>query len=131
MTTEDTQAVARKQAELNIGASPALAVDGMAGPRTLPTVFKIGLAQDVPLAAYTTKSSGGPVSSDDRQKQLRFCHLGGPLDRTVPGGLLPRLTDGRDAGRRAGCVWGRATGQDEAERDHAGGTGVGAVCGAR
>ena len=57
MTAEDTQAVARKQAELNVDASPALAVDGMAGPRTLPTVFKVGLAQDVPLTDYTTKAA--------------------------------------------------------------------------
>lgn len=57
MTAEDTQAVARKQAELNVDASPALAVDGMAGPRTLPTVFKVGIAQDVPLTDYTTKAA--------------------------------------------------------------------------
>jgi hypothetical protein len=53
MAEEDVQAVARRQQQLNEdGAHPALKIDGMAGPRTLPTVFKFGMSQDDELGEY-------------------------------------------------------------------------------
>jgi len=57
ITEVDVQAVAKKQTELNVNARPALKVDGMAGPRTLPSIFKIGLAKDDTLSSYTTESA--------------------------------------------------------------------------
>ncbi len=56
MSDLDVQAVARRQAELNVGATPPLKIDGMAGPRTLPTIFKIGLAKDANVSGYTAKA---------------------------------------------------------------------------
>jgi hypothetical protein len=56
MSDLDVQAVARRQAELNVNASPPLKIDGMAGPRTLPTIFKIGLAKDANVSSYTAKA---------------------------------------------------------------------------
>jgi hypothetical protein len=53
MSAEDVQAVARKQQELNVDASPPLKIDGMAGPRTLPSIFKFGLREDDEVSDYT------------------------------------------------------------------------------
>jgi hypothetical protein len=57
ITAVDVQAVAKRQARLNLTETPALKVDGMAGPRTLPSVFKIGLAKDDPLATFTAEAA--------------------------------------------------------------------------
>jgi hypothetical protein len=57
MAAVDVQAVAKRQQEMNdAGEKPTLKVDGMAGPRTLPAIFKIGLAQDDSLNSYTEKA---------------------------------------------------------------------------
>ncbi len=56
MTPADVQAVARKQQEVNIGAEPKLKIDGMAGPRTLPSVFQFGLSEDDSVSEYTEQA---------------------------------------------------------------------------
>lgn len=68
MTPLDVQAVAERQQKLNEAEKPVLKVDGMAGPRTLPSIFKIGLAKDVPLTSYTKKAS---KMWDDKSKSER------------------------------------------------------------
>src|SRR5262249_41921347 len=42
MTAVDVQAVAKRQEALNVKAEPKLKIDGKAGPRTLPSIFKFG-----------------------------------------------------------------------------------------
>lgn len=56
MTNDDVQAVARWQKKLNETEDPSLKVDGMAGPRTLPTVFRQGLADQGAIENYSTKA---------------------------------------------------------------------------
>jgi hypothetical protein len=52
----DVQAVAKRQQELNTKEKPPLKVDGKAGPRTLPAVFKFGLAEDKAIKSYTKEA---------------------------------------------------------------------------
>jgi hypothetical protein len=70
MTEADVQAVATRQAALNLEASPALKVDGMAGPRTLPAVFKIGLAKDDPLKSYASKAAKMWLDPTQSEEQI-------------------------------------------------------------
>ncbi len=56
MTTEDVQAVAVWQTQLNETETPVLKVDGMAGPRTLPTLFRTGLAVQSSIESYSGKA---------------------------------------------------------------------------
>ena len=56
MTPVDVQAVAKKQQEVNVDAEPKLKIDGMAGPRTLPSVFKFGLSEEESISEYTEKA---------------------------------------------------------------------------
>lgn len=55
MTEIDVQAVARRQQTMNdAGEKPELKVDGIAGPRTLPSIFKFGLYESDSLSEYGT-----------------------------------------------------------------------------
>jgi hypothetical protein len=56
MTAVDVQAVAKRQQELNLVAGPKLKIDGKAGPRTLPSIFKFGLAEETSVSDYTKKA---------------------------------------------------------------------------
>jgi hypothetical protein len=56
MSAVDVQAVAKRQQELNVDAEPKLKIDGMAGPRTLPSIFKFGLSEDESISDYTKKA---------------------------------------------------------------------------
>ncbi len=56
MTPVDVQMVAKKQEELNVDAEPKLKIDGMAGPRTLPSIFKFGLSEEKSVSSYTEKA---------------------------------------------------------------------------
>lgn len=49
----DVQAVAKWQQDLNIVEQPSLKADGMAGPRTLPTLFPGGLAAQDQIESYS------------------------------------------------------------------------------
>jgi hypothetical protein len=53
MEAVDVQAVARRQEALNVPDEPRLKVDGKAGPRTLPSIFKFGLSEDRSVGDYT------------------------------------------------------------------------------
>jgi hypothetical protein len=76
MTEVDVQAVARRQQEMNdAGEKPVLKVDGMAGPRTLPSIFKIGLAKDEELDAFTDTASAllaDPQGKSDEEIALEL-----------------------------------------------------------
>ena len=56
ISNEDVQAVARWQTKLNESEDPSLKVDGMAGPRTLPTLFRSGLADQGAIDNYSKKA---------------------------------------------------------------------------
>ncbi|HLV36597.1 MAG TPA: hypothetical protein VKY59_15850, partial [Spirillospora sp.] len=75
MTPLDVQMVAKKQQELNVDAEPKLKIDGMAGPRTLPTVFKFGLSEDDSISQYTEKAkekwdNKGNKSEEDIAREI-------------------------------------------------------------
>jgi hypothetical protein len=69
MTPADVQAVARKQQELNINAEPKLKIDGMAGPRTLPSVFEFGLREDDSISDYAQEARGRWENPGDKSEQ--------------------------------------------------------------
>jgi hypothetical protein len=77
MTAADVQAVARRQQAMNdAGETPALAVDGMAGPRTLPSIFRIGLAQDNELDTFSAEARellANPQGRTDEQVAQALC----------------------------------------------------------
>jgi hypothetical protein len=56
ITNEDVQAVAKWQKQLNETEDPSLKVDGMAGPRTLPTLFRQGLADQGAIEHYSKEA---------------------------------------------------------------------------
>jgi hypothetical protein len=56
MEAVDVQAVAKRQESLNVPDEPTLKIDGKAGPRTLPSVFKFGLSEDASVSEYTKKA---------------------------------------------------------------------------
>ena len=56
MSAVDVQAVAKRQQDLNVDAEPKLKIDGKAGPRTLPSIFKFGLSEDDSISDYTKKA---------------------------------------------------------------------------
>jgi hypothetical protein len=75
MSAADVQLVAKRQEELNVNQKPALKIDGMAGPRTLPSIFKIGLAKGDELAGYTKEAremfaNRGTKSEEEVAKEL-------------------------------------------------------------
>src|SRR5262249_21147730 len=41
---------------LNVNAEPKLKIDGKAGPRTLPSIFKFGFSEDTSISDYTQKA---------------------------------------------------------------------------
>jgi hypothetical protein len=69
MTAADVQLVAKKQEELNVDAEPKLKIDGMAGPRTLPTIFKFGLAEDDSVSDYTKKAKAVWDNKDGKSEE--------------------------------------------------------------
>jgi hypothetical protein len=56
MSAVDVQAVAKRQEALNVPDEPKLKIDGKAGPRTLPSVFKFGLSKDESVSEYTKQA---------------------------------------------------------------------------
>ena len=69
MTAADVQLVAKKQEELNVDAEPKLKIDGMAGPRTLPTIFKFGLSEDDSVSDYTKKAKAVWDNKDGKSEE--------------------------------------------------------------
>src|SRR5262249_52721783 len=56
MTAKDVQAVAKHQQTINDSETPELKIDGKAGPRTLPTIFKQGLAPDKEVKSFVANT---------------------------------------------------------------------------
>lgn len=77
MTTVDVQAVAARQKAMNdAGETPELVVDGKAGPRTLPSIFKIGLAKQKSINQYSDKAQeilANPNKKTDQELALDLC----------------------------------------------------------
>ena len=69
MTPVDVQAVAKKQQEVNVGAEPKLKIDGMAGPRTLPSMFKFGLSEDDSVNEYTAAAKEKWDNAEGRSEE--------------------------------------------------------------
>lgn len=77
MREVDIQAVAKRQHQMNLaGEKPELKVDGMAGPRTLPSIFKIGLAKQKSIDTFSDKSKellANPEGKSDQEVALEIC----------------------------------------------------------
>lgn len=69
ITAADVQLVAKKQEELNINAEPKLKIDGKAGPRTLPTIFKFGLSEEESISDYTKKAKAVWDTQDGKSEE--------------------------------------------------------------
>jgi hypothetical protein len=65
----DVQAVARRQQTLNVDAEPKLKIDGKAGPRTLPSIFKFGLSEDASVSDFTAKAKKTFEARDGRSEE--------------------------------------------------------------
>jgi hypothetical protein len=63
------QLVAKKQEELNVDAEPKLKIDGKAGPRTLPTIFKFGLSEEESISDYTKKAKAIWDNKDGKSEE--------------------------------------------------------------
>jgi hypothetical protein len=69
ITPADVQLVAKKQEELNVDAEPKLKIDGKAGPRTLPTIFKFGLSEEESISDYTKKAKAIWDNKDGKSEE--------------------------------------------------------------
>ena len=65
----DVQAVAKRQQALNVDAEPKLKIDGKAGPRTLPSIFKFGLSEDASVSDYTKKAKETFEAKDGKSEE--------------------------------------------------------------
>lgn len=92
MTAVDVQAVAQRQQQMNdAGEKPLLAVDGKAGPRTLPSVFKIGLAQDEAIADYSTKAKDLLANQGDKTDEQVALELCAEVNKSLQAQNIPPL----------------------------------------
>lgn len=92
MAAVDVQAVARRQEALNVPDEPRLKVDGKAGPRTLPSIFKFGLSEDRSVADYTRNARSlwdnrGGRSEQDVAREIANSLINKRLDEL----RIPRL----------------------------------------
>jgi peptidoglycan hydrolase-like protein with peptidoglycan-binding domain len=71
MSAVDVQAVAKRQQDLNVDAEPKLKIDGKAGPRTLPSIFKFGLAEDDSISDYTKKAREVWDKKDGKSEEVK------------------------------------------------------------
>lgn len=69
MGAVDVQAVAKRQQDLNVDAEPKLKIDGKAGPRTLPSIFKFGLAEDASVSDFTKKAKETFEAKDGKTEE--------------------------------------------------------------
>jgi len=69
MSAVDVQAVAKRQQALNVDAEPKLKIDGKAGPRTLPSIFKFGLSEDDSVSDYAKKARETFEAKDGRSEE--------------------------------------------------------------
>lgn len=65
----DVQAVAKRQQALNVDAEPKLKIDGMAGPRTLPSIFKFGLSEDASVSDFAKKAKETFEAKDGKSEE--------------------------------------------------------------
>lgn len=65
----DVQAVAKRQQALNVDAEPKLKIDGKAGPRTLPSIFKFGLSQDASVSDFAKKAKETFEAKDGKSEE--------------------------------------------------------------
>ena len=69
MSAIDVQAVAKRQQALNVDAEPKLKIDGKAGPRTLPSIFKFGLSEDASVSDFTKKAKETFEAKDGKSEE--------------------------------------------------------------
>jgi len=69
MSAVDVQAVAKRQQDLNVDAEPKLKIDGKAGPRTLPSIFKFGLSEDTSVSDFTKKAKETFEAKDGKSEE--------------------------------------------------------------
>ena len=65
----DVQAVAKRQQALNVDAEPKLKIDGKAGPRTLPSIFKFGLSEDTSVSDFAKKAKETFEAKDGKTEE--------------------------------------------------------------
>src|SRR5499433_3803327 len=65
----DVPAVAKRQQALNVNAEPKLKIDGMAGPRTLPSLFKFGLSEDASASDFAKKAKETFEAKDGKSEE--------------------------------------------------------------
>ena len=65
----DVQAVAKRQQALNVDAEPKLKIDGKAGPRTLPSIFKFGLSEDASVSDFAKKAKETFEAKDGKSEE--------------------------------------------------------------
>jgi len=92
MTALDVQAVAKRQHEMNdAGEKPVLKIDGKAGPRTLPAIFKIGLAKDEALDAYSEKASALLTDSQGKSDEDIALELAADVNKRLQEQKIPPM----------------------------------------
>jgi len=69
ISAADVQAVAKRQQALNVDAEPKLKIDGKAGPRTLPSIFKFGLSEDASVSDFAAKAKEAFDAKDGRSEE--------------------------------------------------------------
>jgi len=65
----DVQAVAKRQQALNVDAEPKLKIDGKAGPRTLPSIFKFGLSEEASVSDFAKKAKETFEAKDGKSEE--------------------------------------------------------------
>lgn len=92
MTAVDVQAVGNRQKQMNdAGEKPPLAVDGKAGPRTLPSIFKIGLAKDDSISAYSEKAKDLLANQGDKSDEEVALALCDEVNKSLQAQNIPPL----------------------------------------
>ena len=92
MTALDVQAVAKRQQEMNdAGEKPVLKIDGKAGPRTLPSIFKIGLAKDEALDAFSEKASALLTDSQGKSDEDIALELAADVNKRLEDQKIPPM----------------------------------------